>query len=124
MQVFENTPVTNILYEPTPNNEKKVIGVETANGNVKTSMIVNACGAWARDLTNMVGLDIPITTIKHAYVVTGTVPEAKGSPCIRDHDGGLYLRPQGDSIVFGGYESNPEILKEVKNVTGGFHPFN
>lgn len=62
----------------------------------------------------MVGLDLPATTIKHAYVVTGSIPEAKGSPCIRDHDGRLYLRPQGDSIVFGGYEPNPELLKEVK----------
>lgn len=61
----------------------------------------------------MVGLDLPITPIKHGYVVTGNVPGAKGSPCIRDLDGGLYFRPQGDAIVFGGYESNPVIMKDV-----------
>lgn len=103
------------MTEPTPNNEKKVIGLETNHGTLKTSVVVNACGVWARDLTHQVGLDIPVVAIKHAYVITGSVPDSKGIPCIRDHDGGLYFRPQGDSIIFGGYEPNPEILKEVRN---------
>lgn len=115
MQLFENTAVTNVLTEPTPNNEKKVIGLETSHGNIKTSVIVNACGVWARELTQKVGLDIPITPIKHSYVVTGNIPGSKGIPCIRDHDGGLYFRPQGEAIVFGGYEPNPEILKDVRS---------
>lgn len=114
-QIFENTAVTNVLTEPTPNNEKKIIGLQTNHGSIKTSTIVNACGIWARELTQKVGLDIPVTAIKHAYVVTGSIPGSKGVPCIRDHDGCLYFRPQGDSIVFGGYESNPEIIKEVKH---------
>lgn len=105
-----------ILTQPTPNNEKKVIGLETNRGTIKTSVVVNACGVFARNLTQTVGLDIPVTAMKHAYVITGSVPEAKGVPCIRDHDGGLYLRPQGDSIVFGGYEPNPVIMKEVRNI--------
>lgn len=103
-----------ILTQPTPNNEKKVIGLETNYGNIKTNVVVNACGVFSRNLTQTVGLDIPVTAMKHAYVITGSVPGSKGVPCIRDHDGGLYFRPQGDSIVFGGYEPNPEIMKEVK----------
>ncbi|XP_023012335.2 sarcosine dehydrogenase [Leptinotarsa decemlineata] len=112
-QVFEDTAVTKILTEPTPNNEKKVIGIETLKGTVKTNVVVNACGGWSRELTQMVGLDIPLTPIKHAYVVTGSVPGVKGIPCIRDHDGGLYFRPQGEAVVFGGYEPNPQIMKEI-----------
>ncbi|CAG9819893.1 unnamed protein product [Phaedon cochleariae] len=112
-QLFENTDVTRILTEPTPNNEKKVVGVETSRGTIKTNTVVNACGAWSRDLTHTVGLDIPLTPIKHAYVVTASVPGVKGIPCIRDHDGGLYFRPQGDAVVFGGYEPNPEIISDL-----------
>lgn len=113
-QIFENTGVTKLLTQPTPNNEKKIIGLETNQGTIKTSLVVNACGVFARNLTKTVGLDIPVTAMKHAYVVTGSVPGSKGVPCIRDHDGGLYFRPQGDSIVFGGYEPNPEIINEVR----------
>lgn len=113
MKVFEDTPVTKILTDPTPNNEKKIIGIETPKGTIKTNVIVNAGGVWAREITQMVGLDLPATPMKHAFVVTGSVPESKGTPCIRDHDGGLYFRPQGDSIVFGGYEPNPILLKDV-----------
>lgn len=87
-------------------------------------MLVNACGVWARDLTQMVGLDIPMIPIKHSYLVTGAIPEAKGSPCIRDHDESLCLRSQGDSIVFGCYEPNPEILKDVSKHNWVFHIFN
>ncbi|KAJ8941399.1 hypothetical protein NQ314_010399 [Rhamnusium bicolor] len=111
--LYENTPVLKVLTEPTTNNEKKIIGIDTPKGTIKTNVLVNTCGAWSRDITRMVGLDIPLTAIKHAYVVTGSVPGAKRIPCIRDHDGGLYFRPQGDSILFGGYENNPEIIKEL-----------
>ncbi|KAJ8975141.1 hypothetical protein NQ317_015275, partial [Molorchus minor] len=111
--VFENTPATRVLTEPTPNNEKKIVGIETPNGTIKTSVLVNTCGAWSRGITQQVGLDIPTTPIKHAYVITGSVPNSKGTPCIRDHDGGLYFRPQGDSILFGGYENNPEFIDEL-----------
>lgn len=94
--------------------------METNNGSIKTNVIVNACGVWARDLTLKVGLDIPVTAMKHGYVVTGSIPESKGVPCIRDHDGGLYFRPQGDAIVFGGYEPNPDIMKEVSKQKHNF----
>ncbi|XP_057662190.1 sarcosine dehydrogenase, mitochondrial [Diorhabda carinulata] len=112
-KVFEDTPVTKILTVPTPNNEKKIVGIETPVGTIKTNVIVNAAGVWSRKLTQMVGLDIPLTPMKHAFVVTGSIPEAKGTPSIRDHDGCLYFRPQGDSILFGGYEPNPVVLKDL-----------
>lgn len=64
----------------------------------------------------MVGIEIPVTPMKHAYVITNNVEGARGCPSIRCHDSSLYFRPQGDSILFGGYESNPEILRDVNMV--------
>lgn len=61
----------------------------------------------------MVGLDVPITVLKHAYVVTESVPGVKNTPNIRDHDGSTYIRVIGDYVNMGGYENNPEIIKEV-----------
>lgn len=47
--------------------------------------------------------------------VTESIPDVKGTPNIRDHDGGIYIRVIGDSVMLGGYENNPAILQEVDN---------
>ncbi|XP_050296720.1 sarcosine dehydrogenase, mitochondrial [Anthonomus grandis grandis] len=112
-QVFEQTAVNKIWTQEAIQGLKKIVGVETDKGPIKTNTVVNAAGAWGRKIANMVGIEIPLTPMKHAYVVTNSVEGAKGSPSIRCHDSSLYFRPQGDSILFGGYEPNPVILKEV-----------
>ncbi|KAL1506279.1 hypothetical protein ABEB36_005671 [Hypothenemus hampei] len=112
-QVFENTRVTKIHTEEAIQGLKKIVGVETVNGTIKTGRVVNAAGAWGRKVANMVGIEIPTTPIKHCYVITNNVEGAKDCTSIRCHDSSLYFRPQGDSILFGGYEANPDILKEV-----------
>ncbi|KAF7276911.1 hypothetical protein GWI33_009661, partial [Rhynchophorus ferrugineus] len=114
-QIFEGTTVTNILTEETSQGLKKIVGVETNNGTIKTNTVVNASGAWGRKISKMVGIEIPLQPMKHAYFVTHTIEGARSFPSIRCHDSSLYFRPQGDSILFGGYENNPEILKEVSD---------
>ncbi|CAH0561302.1 unnamed protein product [Brassicogethes aeneus] len=110
--IIEECPVTNILVENSPDS-KKITGVETAMGTIKTNVVVNAAGVWSRQIGDMCGVHLPLTPMKHAYILTNSIAEAKGSPCIRDHDGSIYIRPQGDSIMLGGYETNPEIIKDV-----------
>lgn len=82
-------------------------------GTIKTSTVVNAAGAWGRKISNMVGIEVPLVPMKHSYVITNTIEGVRDSPSIRCHDGSLYFRPQGDSLLFGGYESNPVILKDL-----------
>lgn len=108
--------MTNILTEATMNNEKKVVGVETQNGAIKTSVVVNTCGSWSQYVSQMVGLNIPLTSMKHGYVVTGSVPGLKGSPQVRDQDGNFYFRPQGEAVIIGMYEHNPVIINEVEKI--------
>uniref|UniRef100_V5H2K8 Sarcosine dehydrogenase, mitochondrial n=1 Tax=Anoplophora glabripennis TaxID=217634 RepID=V5H2K8_ANOGL len=62
----------------------------------------------------MVGLNIPLTAMKHGYVLTASVPGARGSPQVRDQDGNFYFRSQGDAILLGLYEHNPEIINEIE----------
>lgn len=111
-EILENCPVTNILTDSS-SGVRKIKGVETPQGVIKTSCVVNATGVWARNIAQMVGLEIPLTVFKHSYVVTEPIPGVKGSPNIRDHDGSIYYRMQGESLLLGGYERNPEIVKEV-----------
>lgn len=105
--------MTNIILDSSTG-VRKIRGVETSQGVIKTNCVVNACGVWGRNIALSVGLDLPLTVLKHAYVVTETIPGVKGTPNIRDHDGGIYYRVQGESVLLGGYEKNPEIVKEVK----------
>ncbi|XP_022914521.1 sarcosine dehydrogenase, mitochondrial [Onthophagus taurus] len=113
-KVFENCPVTNILTDPS-SGITKITGVETPHGVINTKCVINASGAWARNISHMVSLDIPLSPMKHAYVVTESIPEVKNMPNVRDHDYSVYFRIQGDTICIGGYESNPELLKDVAN---------
>lgn len=114
MKVYESCPVTNILTDPS-SGTTKIKGVETPSGVINTKCIVNATGVWSRKITQMVGLDIPLSPMKHAYVVTESIPDAKNMPNVRDHDASVYFRIQGESICIGGYENNPIILKDVPN---------
>lgn len=63
----------------------------------------------------MAGLEIPLAPMKHAYIVTESMQDVKGTPNIRDHDYSVYFRIQGDAICMGGYETNPDLLRDVNN---------
>ena len=61
-------------------------------------------------MAEMAGTKLPLLSMKHAYVVTESIPGMKGTlPNVRDHDLSIYLKTQGDAIAIGGYEQNPEF---------------
>lgn len=64
----------------------------------------------------MIGVEIPLIPMKHAYIVTEPMKNVKDLPNIRDHDGKIYIKPQGESLSIGGYEPNPIILQSVSNL--------
>lgn len=94
---------------------KIVRGVETPYGIIKTNVILNAAGVWSGAIAQMVGLNIPLTPMKHAYIVTEPM-NVQGLPNIRDPDRSIYFRVQGGTLNIGGYESNPIILKLVSYI--------
>lgn len=63
--LLENTRVTAILTEG-----KAIAGVETDRGVFKTSVVVNAAGAWSRSVSEMVGLRVPNTPLRREALVT------------------------------------------------------
>lgn len=78
-------------------------------------------GVWAREIAAMVGQHIPLVPMKHAYVVTEEVPGGvRNMPNVRDHDSSVYFRVQGDALCVGGYEPNPIILDNVKEINYQF----
>ena len=63
-----NEKVIDIL---TKNN--RVIGVKTTKGKYKTQSIINAAGAHAKDIGNMVGIDTPVEPESHEAGITEPV---------------------------------------------------
>nr|CAD7572946.1 unnamed protein product [Timema californicum] len=112
-QVIENCPVQNILTGKNGFGSKKVTGVTTPYGVIKTNCVANCSGVWSRDIAAMVGLHLPLVPVKHAYVITESISGVRGLPNVRDHDASVYFRIQGESLCMGGYESNPIMLDQV-----------
>jgi dimethylglycine dehydrogenase len=72
-------------------------------------MVVNAAGCYAREVSRMVDTDIPITNMKHTYIVTETVPEflerEEEMPVMRDPYPSAYYRQEQKSGLIGIYET-------------------
>ena len=112
-KVLEEVPVTGMETEEHSYGSKRVIGVKTAEGTIKTERVINCTGAWANQIAGMIGLKIPLVAMKHAYVTTERIEGIENMPNVRDHDASVYLKLQGDALHIGGYEVDPIILKEV-----------
>ncbi len=83
--------------------------VVTEQGTVTCEMVVNAAGCYARQVSQMAGTDIPITNMKHTYMVTDTVPEFlerdEEMPVMRDPYPSAYYRQEQKSGLIGIYET-------------------
>lgn len=82
--------------------------VSTTAGEIAAGIVVNAAGTWAKEVGAMVGLDLPIVSMEHQYLVTDAIPEVvahgKPFPLIRDPQASYYLRPEGQGMLVGPYE--------------------
>jgi dimethylglycine dehydrogenase len=82
--------------------------VVTEQGTVVAEHVVNAAGLWAREVGEMVGLNLPLHPMEHQYLVTDDIPMVyeHGSelPHVMDPGGESYLRQEGRGLVLGLYE--------------------
>ena len=112
-KIFRRCLVTNIV--PQPDNGWRV---KTDSGEIACEHVVNAGGAYARQVGEWSGLLLPAVTMTHHYFVTDTVPEFEGLhedvPVIRD-DAVVsgYVRMEQKSGLVGIYEKdNPRNIWE------------
>lgn len=85
--------------------------VVTDQGIVRAEHVVNAAGLWAREVGAMAGVDLPLIPFEHHYLVSESIPElesfGKETAVTVDLDGGIYLRQEQKSVLYGVYEKNP-----------------
>ena len=88
--------------------------VHTDRDTVRCRHVVNAAGAWCREIGAMMGAELPVAPMLHQYLVTAGVPEiveraAAGEPelpIIRDPEESWYLRQERDGFILGPYETD------------------
>lgn len=92
--------------------------VSTEHGDIVCEHVVNAGGTYARQMGEWSGLQLPMTSMTHHYLVTDTVPEFleldKELPVIRDDKlVSGYIRMEQKSGLIGIYEKeNPNTVWE------------
>jgi dimethylglycine dehydrogenase len=92
--------------------------VETPQGSITCEHVVNAGGTYARQMGEWSGLQLPMTSMTHHYLITETVPEFENLerelPVIRDDKlVSGYIRMEQKKGLIGIYEkSNPNSVWE------------
>ena len=71
-----------------------VAGVATARGEIRAPTVVTATGAWARDLLDPLGVEVPVERRRLDMAMLSQPPGAKAlHTCITDGNSNLVIRP-------------------------------
>ncbi|HCY84309.1 MAG TPA: hypothetical protein DHV36_04155, partial [Desulfobacteraceae bacterium] len=49
--------------------------VKTDKGDITCEYVVNAAGLWAKQVGRMAGIELPVSPLKHHYLVSDSIPE-------------------------------------------------
>lgn len=124
MDLYTHTKVTG--FKLSANNQ--IEGVETTAGVINTTRVVNACGCWAPEVGEMVGLDIPVIPRKGVILVSsasfpicnqkvqefGYMVSKFGMECKRDPE----LEKHGVSFVMEPSAGNNLLVGSSRNFVG------
>ena len=86
--------------------------VNTDKGTITCEHVVNAGGLWAKQLGRMAGIELPVSPLKHHYLVSDSIPKLEDIdfevPMTVDLEGFTYLRQDQNGILLGIYEIDHE----------------
>ena len=98
--IHEGVEVTGVIVE-----HGKAVGVRTAQGDVRCEVVVNCAGQWARQFGRLAGVNVPLYSAEHFYIVTGKITGVHPMlPVMRDPDGFIYYKEEVGGLVMGGFE--------------------
>ena len=88
----------------------RVTKVVAEGGEIRTPIVVDAAGAWARLVAERIGLRVPIVPVRHQLYITGRIPGVvAGHAICRLYDAAVYLRPHDGGLLLGVFERDPEL---------------
>ena len=107
--LLPHTNVTHVRIE-----SGRVVGVETDKGTIRTPVVVDAAGAWTRQLAAASGIQIPIVPTRHQLFVTEPLEGVRADlPMLRIVDAAVYVRPCNGGLLWGGFEEGPRHFDMV-----------
>ena len=99
--------------------------VTTDKGEVTCDHVVNAAGHYSPQLGAMSGIDVPIVSMVHQYLITESLPEMAAQdvemPVIRDPRSSCYYRREIDSLLIGPYETRNSITYGLDGIDWNLH---
>jgi dimethylglycine dehydrogenase len=114
-RIFRHTPVTGL------ERRDGAWTLKTPKGDVRAGVVVDAAGQWAPKVARLAGVDLPLVSLEHHYVVTDAIGELAGLerelPVLRDPDGSFYVRQEGGGLLVGPFEHDTRPWE----VQEGFH---
>ncbi|GLS17170.1 FAD-dependent oxidoreductase [Labrys miyagiensis] len=89
--------------------------VLTDQGRIEAGKIVICAGQWSREIGAMAGVNIPLVSMQHQYLITERIEGvASNLPTLRDPDRLTYWKEEVGGLVMGGYEPNPKPWAHTK----------
>jgi 4-methylaminobutanoate oxidase (formaldehyde-forming) len=99
----------------------RVTGVSTDQGDIDCEVLVNCAGQWARGVGAMAGVNVPLVSVQHQYMVTEEIDGvSRELPTLRDPDRLIYFKEEVGGLVMGGYEPNP-VAWAADGIPEGFN---
>lgn len=99
-QIIEGVKVTGIGLKNNTIHE-----VRTDQGNISCEYVVNCGGMWGRELGKMIGVSVPLHAAEHMHITTTAIEGVyKDMPVLRDMDGYIYFKQEGEGLLLGGFE--------------------
>src|SRR5258706_9016059 len=89
VRVLEGVPATGLLTR-----RGVVAGVTTAAGDIEAELVVNCAGAWARQLRARSGVNIPLQSAEHYYLITQKIAGLTGNLPVLEDPGSYGYFPQ------------------------------
>jgi sarcosine oxidase subunit beta len=97
-RIYEGVEALGIITE-----KDRVIGVDTKEGRISCSWVVNAAGPYARSVGAMAGVEIPVTPIRRQIFTTSPYDRIPGTiPLVIDLERGWYVRREGQGFLLAG----------------------
>lgn len=100
VQILEDVEVTGVLTE-----NGCAVGVRTSLGELRCETLVNCGGQWARQFGRLAGVNVPLFSAEHFYIVTDRIEGVHPMlPVMRDPDGFIYYKEEVGGLLMGGFE--------------------
>ena len=73
--------------------------------DIACEIVVNCAGQWARQFGALAGVNVPLWSAEHFYIVTDRIEGVHPMlPVMRDPDGYIYYKEEVGGLVMGGFE--------------------